>query len=489
MTLKRWVLGKASGAKRPARGNARTHITPTSSGALVAEPGMREPSIHDAPSRRDASRRGVEHLGPYTPLVGAIRDELERFVMSDLRLHLAIAERDRYVLTSIEIQCEGSDEHRELLRKFVREFKPEQIKHYLAKEVIAGLRNASAVDLGQFAGLNATTPDEPPKRDDDEGYDALLADLRSNAPKTDASPYEVALIGRWSQLDAPRDADARHYAVTRESARFDGMPTPLAGRSFALDIEDSRGSRHVELASVVPGRRYSIGKGEESDIVVDGLYASRRHCEIWYERGSWWVADNGSTNGVRVEPVAGSAGNRTSARSAGQLEPLELPLGSSLVLSAQARGEPREYPRLTMQAVGEANRSAESSGLAQPTPVTPIAPRRRRDPKPTIHVRMASGERDVEIRREALPFSIGRSRSQSLVIDRAHAEVSGRHIEIVALDERGAAVLVQGDNGVTLQGKAHGPGDRLHWMFGEALTLGGDAGEASACTLTLSRSG
>lgn len=488
MTLKRWVLGKASGAKRPARGNTRAHVTPTSSGALVAERGMREPTIHDAPARRDESQRGVEHLGPYSPLVGAIRDELERFVMSDLRLHLAIAERDRYVLTSIEIQCEGSDEHRELLRKFVREFKPEQIKHYLAKEVIAGLRNASAVDLGQFAGLNATTPEEPQQGDDDEGYAELLADLRSNAPKTEASPYHVALIGRWSQLDAPRDTDARASASTRESARFDGMPTPLAGRSFALDIEDARGSRRVELASVVPGRRYSIGKGDGADITVDGLYASRRHCEIWYDRGSWWVADNGSTNGVRVETLAESASNRTSARSAGQLEPLPLPLGSSLVLSAQARGEPREYPRLTMQDVSGTNRGVQSAGLAQPTPVTPIAPRRRRDPRPTIRVRMASGERDVEIGPEALPFSIGRSRSQALVIDGAHAEVSGHHLDIVALDERGASVLVQGDNGVTRDGKAHGAGDRFHWRFGETLTLGSDADEATACTLMLSRS-
>ena len=487
MTLKRWVLGKASGAKRPARG-ARAHITPTSSGALVAEPGMREPTTHEAHSQRDESRRGVEHLGPYSPLVGAIRDELERFVMSDLRLHLAIAERDRYVLTSIEIQCEGSDEHRELLRKFVREFKPEQIKHYLAKEVIAGLRNASAVDLGQFAGLNATTPEEPQKSDD-EGYDALLADLRSSAPKTDASPYQVALIGRWSPLDASRDAEARASASTHESARFEGMPTPLAGRSFALDIEDARGLRRVEPASVVPGRRYSIGKGDGADIVVDGLYASRRHCEIWYERGSWWVADNGSTNGVRVEPGAGSASNRPSMRSAGQLEPLALPLGSTLVLSAQARGEPREYPRLTMQDVSETNRSMQRSGLAQPTPVTPIAPRRRRDPKPTIRVRMVSGERDVEIGQEMLPFSIGRSRSQALIIDRAHAEVSGHHLEIVALDEQGASVLVQGDNGVTLDGNPHGTGDRFHWNFGETLTLGSDADEASACTLTLSRTG
>src|SRR6476469_7263035 len=261
MTLKRWVLGKTGGRKRSARADVRSRVTPSLSGEPVAGGDLREPTI-GAASNRDAIRHGVAHLGPYAPLIGAIRDELERFVTDELRLHLTIAEHDRYVLTSIDVDCEGGDEHGELLRKFVGDFKPEQIKHYLAKEVIAGLRNASAVDLGQFAGLNATTPEEPQQSGDVEDFAELLADLRSDAPKPDASPYQVALIGRWSQLDAPRDTDVHPSASTRESARFDGMPTPLAGRSFALDIDDARGSRRVELASVVPGRRHSIGKGD-----------------------------------------------------------------------------------------------------------------------------------------------------------------------------------------------------------------------------------
>ena len=70
-----------------------------------------------------------------------------------MRLHLAIAERDRFLLTAIGIGCESSDEARRLLQQFVREFKPEQVKRYLAREVIGGLPNAAAIDLSQFAGL------------------------------------------------------------------------------------------------------------------------------------------------------------------------------------------------------------------------------------------------------------------------------------------------------------------------------------------------
>ena len=176
MTLKRWVLGKTGGRKRSARADVRSRVTPSVSGEPVAGGDLREPTI-GAASNRDAIRHGVAHLGPYAPLIGAIRDELERFVTNELRLHLAIAEHDRYVLTSIDVSCEGGDERGELLGKFVREFKPEQIKHYLAREVIAGLRNASAVDLGQFAGLNASAP-ETDAKDADEEYAELLAELR-----------------------------------------------------------------------------------------------------------------------------------------------------------------------------------------------------------------------------------------------------------------------------------------------------------------------
>ena len=66
---------------------------------------------------RNSGRETMAHLGPYAILIAAVREELEQFVASHLRLHLAIAEGDRYVLTSIEVECEGSDEHRELLRR------------------------------------------------------------------------------------------------------------------------------------------------------------------------------------------------------------------------------------------------------------------------------------------------------------------------------------------------------------------------------------
>jgi pSer/pThr/pTyr-binding forkhead associated (FHA) protein len=484
MTLKRWVLGKTGGRKPAARGDVRSHVTPSFTGELAAGNGVHEPTMGAA--NRDVLRGGVAHLGPYAPLIGAIRDELERFVIDELRLHLAIAERDRYVLTSIEVDCEGSDEHRELLRKFVGEFKPEQIKQYLAREVIAGLRNASAVDLGQFAGLNASAREHDAK-DADDGYAELIAELRSASPQGDAQPYQVTIVGRWSQSDAPGHGDVSHPAAARAAPDVRGTHTPLAGRVFTFDIEDAAGSRSVELESVVPGRRYAVGKGEGSDIVVDGLYSSRRHCEIWYDRGAWWVADTGSTNGIRVESRGAFAQSRTS-HPAGN-ESIELPPGASLVLSASLQGEPRQYPRLTLRAVETGGRTASIAATGAPTPVTPIAPSRRRDRQWLISARMASGPRDVELGAGSLPFSIGRSRNQTLVIDWAHADVSGRHVEIVAFNDDGVSVVVHGDNGVRVDATAYGSGARFRWKPGETLTLGGTTEQIPACTLALARTG
>ena len=99
---------------------------------------------------------------------------------------------------------------------------------------------------------------------------------------------------------------------------------------------------------------------------------------------------------------------------------------------------------------------------------------------------MASGIRHADIAEDVLPFRVGRSRNQELVIDWSHSEVSGRHIEIVALDEGGASVVVHGDNGVTGDGKPYEPGARFRWKPGENLLLGRSEGPSPGCSLTMS---
>jgi pSer/pThr/pTyr-binding forkhead associated (FHA) protein len=477
MSFKNWILHKMNGL-------ATRSDLPRS--PVLRSPAAENPAVVRRDPRRASGANDVDvpaapHLGAYAPLIGAIREELEHFVASYLRLHLAIAERDRYLLTSIDVQPTeaGPDDAAELVRRFMREFKPEQIKRYLANEVIAGLPNASAIDLSQFAGLNAERAEE--SDDDGDDYSELLADLRSSKPTQGARAYEVSLIGRWSEASA---------SSTAPSSRVDALRTPLAGRVVEIGIEDADGRRQVVLPSVVPGRRYAIGKGEGCDVVVNGLYASRRHCEIWLDRGAWWVSDAGSTNGIRIERGRRVLGHSMSSEGvSGEPTVLELAIGTSIVLSAQADGVPAQYPRLTLGTARDASAStpAVTSAAAPATPSTPIVPARSAAEDFEITVQTASGSRTVELRAVDLPFSIGRSRSQSLVIDWAHQSVSGQHLEITEIDYAGVDVVVHGDNGVAVAGTSYRPGARLRWKPGESMTLGRSVGSELECRLTLSR--
>jgi len=471
MSISNWFRRRMRGLTT--RGDLPHEVprSPVLYGGEVAEwPAVGRRDGRRAPT--DAADHATPHLGPYAPLIGAIRDELQHFVASYLRLHLAIAERDRYLLTSIDVHATHSEEDEELLRRFIREFRPEQIKHYLAKEVIAGLPNAGAIDLGQFAGLNAERGADV----EDDGYSELLAELRGADPAVGARPFEVNLIGRWSELGVA------------SRARPESLSTPLAGRSVELMVEDADGTRRAKLASVVPGRRYAIGKGEGSDITVNGSYVSRRHCEIWLDRGTWWLTDAGSTNGARVER-GGHVLGRSDSRASAEPAVVEIPSGARIVLSAFAEGQTGDYPVLAIDP--ERDRLAPATPIAPATamPATPSTPVFGRSAalRATIAVCMASGERSFELSAELMPFSIGRSRNQALVIDRAHEGVSGHHVDITAIDDDGATVLVHGDNGVSIEGVSHPAGARLRWKPGDAMILGRVVGREPECRVTWSR--
>jgi hypothetical protein len=98
---------------------------------------------------------------------------------------------------------------------------------------------------------------------------------------------------------------------------------------------------------------------------------------------------------------------------------------------------------------------------------------------------MATGAREVDIAAEALPFGIGRSRAQGLVVDGAHSDVSGRHVEIVGVDELGATVVVLGDNGVSVDGVQHPLGTRFVWKPGETMLIGRADVDVPACSMSL----
>ena len=74
------------------------------------------------------------------------------------------------------------------------------------------------------------------------------------------------------------------------------------------------------------------------------------------------------------------------------------------------------------------------------------------------------------------------------MIDWAHEDVSGHHVDIVELDDAGAKVAVHGDNGVSVAGVAHAPGTQFRWRAGETMVVGRAVARQPECTLTLARS-
>ena len=478
MSMKSWVLHRVQGLGGIA---GRADLAPRQRG--------HEPDLDSDPGGRgdsggDALRPGAD-LGVYAPLIGAVRDELEHFVASHVRLHVVIADRDRFLLTSIGVRSPGGAEARELLQQFMHEFKPEQVRRYLAREVIGRLPNAAVIDLALFGGLADLEANEH-ARDDGE-YRELLAALRTTPASALAHPYEVSVLGRWSEVDAAPAPFARASAGPVPT-------TPLAGRAVGFDVSDRAGTRIAVLHAVVPGRRYVIGKDESSDVRVDGTYASRRHAEIWLEGDAWRVADAGSTNGIRVVD-AQSGRARQPAPGTPPDAPLRLDDGMRVVLSALAEGPPDDYPTIALRPQRDADAApvtpiaVGTAARAPKTPLTAVLP--VRPPGPRFALTVADDAHAhahaLAIDADALPFTIGRSRDQALVIDRRHAGVSGRHVAIDAIDDEGVHGSVEGDNGVVVDGARHATGARFAWRPGETLVLGGSLPDEPPCVLALAR--
>src|SRR5262249_29278577 len=185
---------------------------------------------------------------------------------------------------------------------------------------------------------------------------------------------------------------------------------------------------------------------------------------------------------IRVEPAAdpgARGGVRVSTPSDRAV--LEVPAGACVVLTASARGDARQYPRLALRVPSAATARPPEAIAARATPVTPIAsPRAAR--RLALAVRMASGPRTIDLPEGTAPFRVGRSRSQTLVVDWAHESVSGHHVDIVEPDATGAHVVVHRDNGARVQGARHAAGGRCGWTVGEMLPPGrGNARDPESC--------
>jgi hypothetical protein len=130
-----------------------------------------------------------------------------------------------------------------------------------------------------------------------------------------------------------------------------------------------------------------------------------------------------------------------------------------------------------------------AAASAPKTPLTSVLAVRPGLSRFAITATQASGERSHAIAADALPLTVGRSRDQAIVIDLRHPGVSGQHVAIDAVDDHAAHGVVLGDNGIVIDGVAHGPGKRFDWHAGQTMVLGGALPGEPACTLVLVRDG
>jgi hypothetical protein len=133
-----------------------------------------------------------------------------------------------------------------------------------------------------------------------------------------------------------------------------------------------------------------------------------------------------------------------------------------------------------------ASRLTPIASTVPKTPLTTIRAPQETGPL-AISTVQGGGTQVIELRADRLPVAVGRSRNQTVVIDRRHDAVSGHHLDIVALDEASAQVVVHGDNGVIVDGMPYAPGACLQWKPGQPMVLGAIADDAGACTLMLQR--
>ena len=99
------------------------------------------------------------------------------------------------------------------------------------------LRNASAIDLTQFAGLNV---EQGPSRAKRRTYASLIAEAKERHARAQARPFDVTLVGRWVHGDG---------ATTR-------VPTLRADR----DARDRCDRTSVDLAQVTPAGAMSSAR-------------------------------------------------------------------------------------------------------------------------------------------------------------------------------------------------------------------------------------
>jgi pSer/pThr/pTyr-binding forkhead associated (FHA) protein len=136
---------------------------------------------------------------------------------------------------------------------------------------------------------------------------------------------------------------------------------------FAVEVTTPEGVARVALN----GTQVNIGRTGDNDIVLAFLPISRHHAEMRLFRGSWWIADFGSTNGIYIE------NERVKMRELRDGDIIVFAPGISMQLLDLSRPGAGSYPVQPQQPVNpggwvEPQQPANPGGWVEP-PTRPIA--------------------------------------------------------------------------------------------------------------------
>jgi hypothetical protein len=75
---------------------------------------------------------------------------------------------------------------------------------------------------------------------------------------------------------------------------------PIPPQPSMARLVVTRGNDTGRLLEVQPGKTYTIGRGIDNDLVLTDITVSRKHLDLRYESGAWFLVDHASGNGTAV---------------------------------------------------------------------------------------------------------------------------------------------------------------------------------------------
>lgn len=141
------------------------------------------------------------------------------------------------------------------------------------------------------------------------GYSFTGAVRLEIAPEKDVAPGRVAVVARFEEDEkpAPTGPPKEPLPVSDQSSatKLYNAPFPAQGATGPNSVAPSawleviQGPEAGRRLGLKEDRAYLIGRASEADLLLSDNRVSKRHAELRFRDGAWWLTDLDSTNGTR----------------------------------------------------------------------------------------------------------------------------------------------------------------------------------------------